>query len=48
MRLLDDRELLDGDKLLVAQGRSYAFVEYSDGELVVTAEDDRPTRFEAR
>ena len=46
MRLLDDRELLDGDKLLVAQGRSYAFVEYSDGELVVTAEDERPTRFE--
>ena len=44
-RLLDDREVFAGDKVFDAQGRSYAFVEYSDGELVVTAEDDRPTRF---
>ena len=44
-RLLDDREELDGDRLLVAQGRSYTFAEDSDGDLVVTAEDERPTRF---
>ena len=34
-----------GDRLLDAQGRSYAFVEHSGGELVVTAEDGRPIRF---
>ena len=34
-----------GDRLLDAQGRSYAFVEHSIVELVVTAEDGRPTRF---
>jgi len=28
-----------------AQGRSYAFVEHSSGELVVAAEDGRPTCF---
>jgi len=44
-RLLDDREVFAGDKVFDAQGRSYAFVEHSDGELVVTAEDERPTRF---
>ena len=33
------------DKLFDAQGRSHAFVEHSSGELVVTAEDERPTRF---
>jgi hypothetical protein len=44
-RLLDDKEVFAGSKVFDAQGRSYAFVEYSDGELVVTAEDDRPTRF---
>ena len=37
-RLLDDREVFGGDKLFDAQGRSYAFVEHSGGELVV-AED---------
>ncbi len=36
-RLLDDREVFVGDKLFDAQGRSYAFVEHSGGELVVTA-----------
>ncbi len=34
-----------GDRLLDAQGRSYAFVEHSGGELVVSAEDGRPIRF---
>ena len=44
-RLLDDREVFVGDRLFDAQGRSYAFVEHSSGELVVTAEDGRPIRF---
>jgi hypothetical protein len=44
-RLLNDREVFAGDRLLDAQGRSYAFVEHSSGELVVTAEDGRPIRF---
>ena len=44
-RLLDDREVLVGDKMFDAQGRSYAFVEHSGGGLVVSAEGDRPTRF---
>ena len=44
-RLLDAREVFDGDKLFDAQGRSYAFVEHSGGELVVAVEDERPTRF---
>ena len=44
-RLLDDREVFAGDRLFDAQGRSYAFVELSGGELVVAAEDGRPTRF---
>ena len=38
-RLLDDREVFAGGRLLDAQGRSYAFVEHSGGELVVTTED---------
>ena len=44
-RLLNDREVFAGDRLLDAQGRSYAFVEHYSGELVVTAEDGRPIRF---
>ena len=44
-RLLDDRDVFAGDKVFDAQGRSYAFVEHSGGELVVTANDGRPTRF---
>jgi hypothetical protein len=44
-RLLDDREVLVGDRVFDAQGRSYAFVEHSDGELVVAAEGGRPTLF---
>jgi len=44
-RLLDDREVFVGDRVLDAQGRSYAFVEHSSGELVVAAEDGRPTCF---
>ena len=44
-RLLDDREVFAGDRLFDAQGRSYALVEHSDGELVVTAEVGHPTRF---
>ena len=42
-RLLDDREVFVGDRVLDAQGRSYAFVEHSSGELVVSAR--RPIRF---
>ena len=44
-RLLDDRELFVDDRVFDAQGRSYAFVEHSGGELVVAVEDERPTRF---
>ena len=44
-RLLDDREVFVGDRVLDAQGRSYSFVELSSGELVVVAEDGRPTQF---
>ena len=44
-RLLDDREVFAGSKVFDAQGRSYAFVEHSGGELVVAVEDERPTRF---
>ena len=44
-RLLDDREVLDCDRLPDAQGRSYVFLEHSSGELVVTAEDSCPVRF---
>ena len=43
--LLDDRELFVDDRVYDAQGRSYAFVEHSGGELVVAVEDERPTRF---
>ena len=44
-RLLDGREVFIGDRVLDAQGRSYAFVEHSDGKLVVTTEYRRSTRF---
>ena len=44
-RLLDDREVVACDRLLDAQWRSHAFVEHSRGELVATAEDERPTLF---
>ena len=44
-RSLGDREVLNCDRLPDAQGRSYAFVEHSSGELVVAAEDGRPTCF---
>ena len=44
-RLLDDREVFAGDRLFDAQGRSYAFVGYSSGELVVTTEYSRSFRF---
>ena len=44
-RLLDDREVLVGDRLFDAQGGSYALVEHSGGELVVKSEDGCPTRF---
>ncbi len=43
-RLLDDREVFAGDRVFNAQGCSYAFVEHSGGELVVTAEDGRSIR----
>ena len=44
-RLLDDKEVFAGSKVFDAQGRSYALVEHSRGELVVTTEDGRPIRF---
>ena len=44
-RLLDDREVFVGDKVFDAQGRSYAFVEHSGGELVVAAENGCLSRF---
>ena len=44
-RLLDDREVFVGDKVFDAQGRSYAFVEHSGGELVVKSEEADPTSF---
>ena len=44
-RLLDDREVRVGDRLFDAQGRPYAFLENSGGELVVATEDGHPTRF---
>ena len=44
-RLLDDREVFAGDEVFDAQGRSYALVEHSGGELVVTAEEGHPIRF---
>ena len=34
-----------GDRLLDAQGRSYAFLEHSSGELAVAAEDGYLIRF---
>ena len=43
-RLLDDREVFAGDQVFDAQGRSYAFVEHSGGELVVTAAEGRDIR----
>ena len=44
-RLLDDREVRVDDRLFDAQGRSYGFLVHSGGELVVAAQDERPTRF---
>ena len=44
-RLLDDQEVLVGDRLYEAQGRSYAFVEHSASGLVVTAEGGSPVQF---
>jgi len=44
-RLLDHREVFIGDSVFDAQGRSYAFVEHSGGELVVAVEDERTTLF---
>ena len=44
-RLLDHREVFIGDSVFDAQGRSYAFVEHSGGELVVAAGDGHPIRF---
>ncbi len=44
-RLLDDRDVFVGDRVFDTQGRSYAFVEHSGGELVVTTEYRRSIRF---
>lgn len=44
-RLLDDRELLIGERVFDAQGCSYALVEHFVGGLVVKAGGGRPTRF---
>ena len=40
-RLLDEREVFAGDEVFDAQGRSYAFVEHSSGDLVVQGGDER-------
>ena len=44
-RLLDDREVSVGDRIFDAQGRCYAFLDHFGGELVVTTEGGRVTRF---
>lgn len=44
-RLLGDRKVFAGDRLLDAQGRPYVFLEHLSGELVVAAEDGCPIRF---
>jgi len=44
-RLLDDREVLVGDRVFGAQGRSNSFVEHSGGELVVKSEDGCTAQF---
>ena len=44
-RLLDDRVVVTGDKLINSQGEHCEFVEHSGGELVVAAEDGRSIRF---
>ena len=43
-RLLNDREVFAGDKLFDAEGRYYALLEHSGGELVVAAEGGRSIR----
>ena len=43
-RLLDDRDVFAGDKVFDAQGRSYAYIEHSGGELVV-ADVERTFRY---
>ena len=43
-RLLDDREVFAGDKLFDAQGRSYAFVEHANGQLVAVSLDGKKLR----
>jgi hypothetical protein len=43
--LTPERDVFAGDKVFDAQGRSYAFVEHSSGELVVAAGYGRPIRF---
>ena len=44
-RLLDDREVFVGGTVFDAQGLSYAFVEHSDGDLVVASAHSRALRF---
>ena len=44
-RLLDDRLIITGDRLINSQGEHWEFIEHANGQLVVTAEDERPTRF---
>jgi len=44
-RLLDDQGVFAGGKVFDAQGRSYAFVDHSGGDLVVAPEDGRSIRF---
>jgi hypothetical protein len=43
-RLLDDREVFGGDKLIDAHGRSYAFVEHADGHLDAVSPDAKKIR----
>ena len=44
-RLLNDQEVWAGDKLFDSQGRYYALLEHSGGELVAAAEDGCIIRF---
>ena len=43
-RLLDDRIVVTGDRLFDPQGRSYAFVEHADGQLVAVSPDGKKIR----
>ena len=43
-RLLDDKEVFAGSKVFDAQGRSYAFVEHANGQLVAVSPDGKKVK----